>query len=213
VVLVVLVVAIGVLEPSFFAIASLEALMRQAAIFVLLCGGLTLIIMTGGIDLSYASLASLITVLLALWLPRYGAAALLFVLVLGVTAGALIGYVQAKTQVASFIVTLGAQGVFVALALVISGAATISVVGGYGLIAWINGQVLGVPTVAIIAIVFTALGWSALRWLPIGREIRAIGSAEKVAELSGIRPTLVRVVIFGVSGLCSVLGAIGLPRW
>jgi ribose transport system permease protein len=210
VVLVVLVVAIGVLEPSFFAIASLEALMRQAAIFVLLCGGLTLIIMTGGIDLSYASLASLITVLLALWLPRYGAAALLFVLVLGVTAGALIGYVQAKTQVASFIVTLGAQGVFVALALVISGAATISVVGGYGLIAWINGQVLGVPTVAIIAIVFTALGWSALRWLPIGREIRAIGSAEKVAELSGIRPTLVRVVIFGVSGLCSVLGAIAL---
>lgn len=209
-VLVALMIMVWLADPAFMTIDGLQAVALQASIILLLSAGQTLVIMTGAIDLSVASLTSLGTVLLALWLPDYGAPAVLFVVVLLAFTGMVQGYVQAKTQVPSFIITLGGLGIWHSLGLALSHASAITVSEGLDTIGWLNGVTLGIPNTALGALLVVAIGTAAAHWLPIGRYMRAMGGAERAALLSGISPTFVRVFVFGASGLSAALAATAL---
>src|SRR5688500_17817761 len=111
-VLVVLVLAVASREPSFLGAASMRALLEGAAPLLLLALGQTFVILIGGIALSVAVLASLGTVLLASWLPSAGTMGVLATLAATTLAGALNGAVSAYAQVPSFVVTLGAMGLW-----------------------------------------------------------------------------------------------------
>lgn len=206
-VLIGLMIMVWLADPVFLTVDSLQAITLQASIILLLSAGQTLVIMTGAIDLSVASLTSLGTVLLALWLPQYGAAAVLLVIVLMALAGSGQGYVQAKTQVPSFIVTLGGLGIWHSLGLTISGASTITVSQGLDTLGWLNGVTFGLPNPALAALVIVAVGTAITYWMPIGRYVIATGGAERASLLSGVSPTLVRVFVFGASGLSAGLAA------
>ncbi len=209
-VLLALIALVGAVHHSFLSIPSFEALAQDAAIFVLLAAGQTLVIMIGGIDLSVAALTSFLTVLLAIWLPRVGVGTLLVVLLLGVLIGALQGYVHAKTQIPSFIVTLGAMGLWDSAGLMASNASTIPLPNPPALLTWIQSDTGGVPNNFLLGVVVCALGWIGLRWLPIGRQIRAVGNSERAAAILGVNRTVVRVVVFAASGLSAGLAALAL---
>ena len=206
--LVILMLIVGGLQPSFLTIGSFRALTTDAALFVLLAAGETLVIMIGGIDLSIGALASLATVLLALWFPTYGLVAVLMVLLLAGALGAIQGYVHAVMQVPSFIVTLGAMGIWDSMALMASNASTISVAQGLGPLSWLNGSSLGVPNDFILGLVVVGFGWAMMRWLPIGRSVLAIGNAERAAVVAGVSATQVRVFVFAASGVSAGLAAL-----
>src|SRR5882757_1928781 len=130
-VLVLLVLLVASQRPSFLGPTSLRTLLEGAAPLLLLALGQTFVILTGGIDLSQAVLASFGTVLLAIWVPIGGPAGALAVLVALTLAGTLNGLVCAYAQIPSFVVTLGAMGLWAGVALAVSGSSTISITKGY----------------------------------------------------------------------------------
>ena len=209
-VLLALIALVGAVQRSFLSIPSFEALAQDAAIFVLLAAGQTLVIMIGGIDLSVAALTSFLTVLLAIWVPRIGVGALPVVLVLGGLIGATQGFVHAKTQIPSFIVTLGAMGLWDSAGLMASNASTVPLPTSPALLTWLESNTGGVPNNFLLGVIVCALGWAGLRWLPIGRQIRAVGNSERAAAILGVNRTAVRATVFGASGLSAGFAALAL---
>jgi ribose transport system permease protein len=208
-VLVVLVLAVASRQPSFLGAASLRALLEGAAPLLLLALGQTFVILIGGIDLSVAVLASLGTVLLASWLPSAGALGVLATLAATTLAGALNGAVSAYAQIPSFVVTLGAMGLWSGVALTVSGASTIPITEGYDTIFWLRDlRVAGLPVAAVLAVAAVVLAAALVRVLANGRALHAIGLAERAALMSGSRTPRMRVLAFALSGLCAGLAAV-----
>lgn len=137
-VLVALLAALGSFAPSFLSFYSLSVLAGELSVILLLATGQTIVILLGGIDLSMAALASLASVLIALSVPKAGAAGLLAVLALTTGIGAIQGFVHARAQIASFVVTLAGLGLWSGAALTIAHT-TIPVSLGYEVVGWLNG--------------------------------------------------------------------------
>jgi ABC-type xylose transport system permease subunit len=154
VLLIVLVLAISVRQPTFLGPMSLRTLAESTAPIALLALGQSLVILTGGIDLSVAVLASLGTVLLATWIDSFGVLAIVMMVVVITGAGLLSGFITAYAQVPSFVVTLGAMGLWSGVALAVSGASTISIGPNYSLIGWLTSvRVGGVALSVYLALV------------------------------------------------------------
>lgn len=194
----------GAMQPSFLSAYSLRVLAGESSIILVLAIGQTLVILLGGIDLSMAALASLTSVLLALALPVAGAPGLIGVLLLATLMGAAQGYIHARAQIPSFIVTLAGMGLFSGAALVI-GHTTIILQEGYETVSWLYGRIFGVPRPFAFAVGLLLVLLAALRWLPFGRHIYAIGLGELAALLSGVKVARTKIAVFAVSGLCAGL--------
>jgi ribose transport system permease protein len=202
--------------PRFFAGANLELMARQTAIVCTAALGMTMVIVSGGIDLSVGSVIALSTVVIALLLRADvdpGLAALG-----GIGAGAICGLVNGvlitRLRLISFIVTLG-------MAILVRGAAK-------GLAderrieapaTWLNdllrtlgrGEGLLVPPgIWIVAALAVAVGLT-LRYTRFGRHLFAIGSNERTARLCGVRITRVKVLVYTVAA--SLAGAAGVLQF
>jgi ribose transport system permease protein len=175
-ILVLLVLAFGVAEPSFLGAANLGNIGLQSAILLMLALPMTLIIMTEGLDLSMGAVLSLCGIVLALALLKgYGlpvalAAALAVGLAFGVANGALVAWLDLPP----FVVTLGTMGVAQGLALVVSDAQ--SVVGFGDAVSKLYGaQVLGVPFPVLVAAAAYALMHFLLYHTRFGAYVFALG--------------------------------------
>ncbi|MGD9508615.1 MAG: ABC transporter permease [Geminicoccaceae bacterium] len=195
-----LVAALGVFEPSFLSFYSLTVLAGESSVILLLATAQTVVILLGCIDLSMAALASLASVLIAFALPFAGLPGLLAVLGLTTGLGALQGFIHARAQVPSFVVTLAGMGLCSGAALAIS-PATIPVAAGYEIVGWLRGKLLGLPTAFVFAASLLVLLAALLRWMPLGRHVYAIGMGETAALLSGIRVARTKVLAFALTGL------------
>lgn len=211
-VLLALLAALGSFQPSFLSPYSLKVLAGESSAILLLATGQTLVILLGGIDLSMAALASLASVLLALGLPIGGVGTLAAALGLTTGIGALQGFIHARAQVPSFVVTLAGLGLWSGAALAIAHT-TLPVEAGYEVVGWLDGRTFGVSRAFLFGVAALLLIAAGLRWLPIGRQIHAIGLGEAAALLSGIRVARVKVLVFALSGLFSGLtGAVMVAR-
>jgi ribose transport system permease protein len=166
-VLMVLLAALGSFEPSFLSLYSLSVLAGESSVILLLAVGQTLVILLGGIDLSMAALASLASVLIALVLPSAGPLGLLGVLALTTGIGAAQGFVHARAQIPSFVVTLAGLGLWSGAALFIAHT-TIPVSEGYEVVGWLEGRTFRVPHAFAFGIAMLLVLMAMLRWLPIG---------------------------------------------
>lgn len=208
-VLVALVSFVTAVEPSFLETRSLEATAVQASPVLLLALGSTLVILIGGIDLSVAAMCSLCSVLLAKWLPQFGPiVGVLMVLALAAALGGLQGLIHAKTQIPSFVVTLGGLGIFSGAALRISDASSVPVLGNTQVLDWLQEESLGFPNVLLVVVLAFATLAAVMRFTPLGRQIYALGAAEPAARMSGVRATRVRVVAFALSGFFAAVAAL-----
>ena len=200
IVLVLLLAVLGWIEPSFLSLYSLRVLASESSVLIFLATGQTLVILLGGIDLSIAALASLASVLIALSVPSAGASGLIGVLALTTGIGAAQGYIHARTQVPSFVVTLAGLGLWSGIALVIA-PATIAVTAGYPVVGWLASRLFGVTASFALAVAVLVLLMVMIRWLPFGRYLYAIGKGEGAAIVSGIRVVRVKMLAFALSGL------------
>lgn len=207
VVLVALVVALGLFEPSFLSFYSLSVLAGESSIILLLATAQTVVILLGCIDLSMAALASLASVLIALALPSAGLAGVGGVLALTTAIGAAQGAIHAKTQVPSFVVTLAGLGLCSGAALAIS-PATIPVAGGYEWVGWLRLKLFNLPYSFLLAASLLVILGLGLRFLPFGRQVYAIGMGEAATLLSGVRVARVKIAAFALTGLFSGLAGL-----
>lgn len=208
--LVLLYCAIGLTSPSFFSEGSLRSVAMQAAPLVFLAAGLTPIILLGGIDLSLAALTSLSSVLFVKLLPPLGAGGLLLVLLITAGFGALVGFIHAVAQIPSFVVTLGALGLYGGLALFLSNATNEPLTENTELVTWTTTYIAGIPTSFLAAVIFVLIVWLTMKMFVYGRYTYAVGSSEAAALMSGIRSVRLRVGLFAIAGLSAGLAALPL---
>ncbi|GAA4966720.1 ABC transporter permease [Pseudonocardia tropica] len=200
---------VTVAEPAFVSGQSMLVVANQAVPIVLLGLGQMFVVLTGGIDLSAAAVTSLGTVVLALVLPGAGMLAVPLVLVALTLIGALTGLVGAYGQVPSFVVSLGALGLWGAVAMALSGNSTVYIDRNFEAISWLtNLGVASVSSSVLLTLVLVAVVGLAMRRLPGGNVFHLVGLAERAALLSGVRTRLVRVAAFALSGLFAGLAAI-----
>ena len=133
-------------------------------------------------------------------------------LAVGLICGVLNGLLIAKLKLPDFIVTLGTLSVFRGAALIYTNGQPI-----YGLPPEFRdlfaGQVLGVPTPVILALVVAALAFLLVRFTALGEQIVAVGGNEEAARLSGINIDGVKIVVYTLSGvLASLAGFVLIAR-
>ncbi len=218
----VFVIAIFALVPEirdrFLRFGNIKSVATQSVIVALGALGMTLVIISGGIDLSAASNIALSSVITAFainaGLPP--ALALLLGILTGGAVGLANGLLITRLRVVPFIVTLGMLGIGRGLAKWIAGNQKIDAP-----MSWVNELMARSPRpswlllapgiwVVIILAVFMAL---VLRHTVFGRHVFAVGSNEAAARLCGIRTGRIKIAIYAVSGLfCGLSGVMEFSR-
>ena len=197
---------LAVLEPHFLSAANLTNVVRQVSINGILAVGVTLVLLTGGVDLSLGSVVA-VSGVVAAHLAHPGAYPLAVPIAAGILAGAACGAVNGavvtRCGVPSFIATLGMMTAARGLALVLSDGRPVSNMSPA--LTRLAGDVAGVPIPALIlAAIAVAVAWM-LRNLRLGRYLYAVGGNELAALAAGIR---VRGVKFAAYALCGALSGL-----
>ncbi|MDF9867652.1 ribose transport system permease protein [Bacilli bacterium PM5-3] len=207
----VLFIALSILTDSFLTKDNLLQVLRQISINGLIAGGMTFVILTGGIDLSVGSIlgfSSMATVLMinsSIPLPI----AILLGLVIGGLAGVFNGFFIAKAKLQPFIVTLASMTILRGLTLVISGNKPVSVEASSELFAKIGqGHFLSIPIPVIILLIVYIIFWIILEKTKFGKKVYSIGGNEEVARLSGIKTDRVKIIIYALIGITCALSGI-----
>jgi ribose transport system permease protein len=194
---------------------NLANILRQLSEIGIIAVGMTLVILTGGIDLSVGSVLALSAVITAFGLMDWQlgvATTILLVLLTGLLTGMLNGIIVAKGKVQSFVVTLALMTIARGLALRISGMSSRNI--GFGKDAApesfsiIQSSPLGIPfpvyIFVFVVIVFSVM----LSKMKIGRYITIVGSNAEAARLAGIPVEQVRIFAFMCCGLMASMAGI-----
>ncbi|SFB99814.1 ribose ABC transporter membrane protein [Bacillus sp. OV322] len=210
--LLILLIIVSILNPSFLEPLNILNLLRQVAINALIAFGMTFVILTGGIDLSVGAILALSSSLSAGMIVA-GLDPILAIIVgcvLGGIMGMVNGILITKGKMAPFIATLATMTAFRGLTLVYTDGNPITGLGdNYLFQLFGRGYFLGIPVPAITMILAFAVLFFVLQKTPFGRKTYAIGGNEKAALISGIKVPRVKVMIYGLSGMLAALaGAI-----
>ncbi len=208
--LLIILIVVALTTPNFIAIDNFQNIAMQAAVLSIVAIGSTVVILTGGIDLSPGSMIALITMVLASLIKLDGfslVVAIPVALLCGALLGAVNGFFVAYLKIPSFIVTLAALSVFKGIALTIGGGTPIVSLSP-NLEAIFYGQILGIPLPFIYVVVLYTAAVIVLNHTVFGREIYAIGGNEVAARLSGIRIRRIRLLAFIIAGGCAAIGAV-----
>lgn len=210
-------------DGAFFKWDTHRDMLRHISVFGILACGMTLVIITAGIDLSVGSLLGISAVLFSLFSLQSGwppGLAILVCLGAGAALGTASGGLIARFKMQPFIVTLAMMVFARGLAKWISGGKKISTAvlqtdGTYKYIDvppvfdFINSKILN-ENLAVVSLIFFAcilICWIILSRLRWGRYIYAIGGNEEAARLSGIPVTFTKLLAYGLSGFfCAVAG-------
>ncbi|MFJ4844725.1 MULTISPECIES: ABC transporter permease [unclassified Streptomyces] len=214
-VLLAVVVVSSFVFPSFGTLANARNITVQASFLAVVALGMTLVIITGGIDLSVGSVFALGGVLAA-WASQYGLLpALLVPLAVCGLLGTVHGLLIARAGMAPFIVTLAgllaARGLL--LALTDEGATTYLVPRDSVFAELGQGTVGGFGYPVLIALVLFAAGGLVLQRTSFGQSLFAVGGSPDAATLMGLPVARTRVLVYAVSGLLAgFAGALNAAR-
>jgi ribose transport system permease protein len=205
-VLLLLCAGFAALSDSFFTGQNAAIITQQAAINIVLATGMTLVILTGGIDLSVGSVLA-VSAVVALMVSLTPLSWLSIPVALGVGAlfGLINGVLVAYVKLPPFIVTLGALTAVRGVARLVGQDSTIANTElPYAVIG--NGTILGVPYMVVIAFAVVGLAWLLLRRTVLGLHIYSVGGNPEAARLSGIPVSRILLFVYGCSGLLAGLG-------
>jgi ribose/xylose/arabinose/galactoside ABC-type transport system permease subunit len=206
--LVLLVVGNALLTPNFATAGNLWNVLLQVSTVVLVAVGMTLVIATGGIDLSVGSVMAVAAAIAAVNMDRGLAvaipAALAGALLVGLVNGALVA-------------RLGVQPIVVTLATLIAGRGLAQVISHDGELVTIaqptfsllgRGHVGPLPVQVIVAVIVVVLAALALRVTPFGRYVLAVGGRPAAARLAGVPVSRTIVTVYMASALLAGLAGL-----
>ena len=216
-----LVVVLSVIEPSFRAPSNLMNLLRQASFNGLIAFGMTLVILSDGIDLSVGSVFALSAIICAELLVSGMPAvlAVLIALVVGTALGAISGLLVTKGRLQPFIATLITMTAYRGVAKIITDGKPISQLansassGEFFFKAMGKGSVLiaetiKIPIPAIILVLAFLIVYFVLNKTTFGRRIYATGSNAKCANLVGVNTARIKIACYSISGFLSALAGL-----
>ncbi|TIU74676.1 MAG: ABC transporter permease [Mesorhizobium sp.] len=210
--LVLTVLVMGSIIPDFLSLSSLSDLARQFAEFGLVVLALTVVMISGGIDLSVASVFSLAVLFSLIGVNVYELpvpAVLAGILGMGMICGAINGVLIGYLRLRAFLTTLVSLIIFRSLYEIVFVRMSTSIMSGFSMSdLWVfigEGTVLGIPVSLVITLII-ALAWHlVLSRMRPGWRLTAVGGARRSAFNAGIN---VRFTLFSAYVLCSVLVAL-----
>ena len=196
-------------NPAFLEPENILNILRQNAVLGLLSVGMTIVIVSGGIDLSVGSILSFTSVLAVTLAGQGLAIAILVPTLAGVALGLVNGLIVARLRIAPFIATLAMLLALRGLTIAIFGEETVALTEGRdAFVAFGRATVFGLPIqVPIVAAAFVA-GFVLLRYTRFGRAVHAIGGSEDSARLLGLRVERVKTIVYAISGGCAGLAGV-----
>lgn len=203
--------------PDFLKVSNLLGVANQTAIYAIIAVGMTMVIITAGIDLSVGSLVALAAVCSAMLIRDWGGGtrAGLGVVILGSATGIAIcaavgifnGFMIKTFQMPPFIVTLGVMKMASGLAYRLSEGRSIPELPSSFF--WLGrGVTLGIPNPVLLMIVLYVIAHVVMSRMVFGRYVYAIGGNVEVARLSGVPVKRVLLTVYTISGALAGLGGI-----
>ncbi|MEM5776711.1 MAG: ABC transporter permease, partial [Anaerolineaceae bacterium] len=213
--LIAIVALFGFLRPEAFLTAdNAELILLQTAVVGTAALGMTLIIVSGGIDLSVGSNIALCTVAIALLLAHGvpASAAAMGGVLTGAAGGLLIALLVTRLDLAPFIVTLGMWGALRGLAKGLAGETMVTAPS-----TWLNGLLntltdqnrwMLVPPGVWLMLALAVLVSAALKYTRVGRHIYAVGSNDQTARLCGVPVERTKVILYTAAGVFAGLAGV-----
>ncbi|HEY6144862.1 MAG TPA: ABC transporter permease [Solirubrobacterales bacterium] len=194
---------------TFLTAGNILNILRQAAPVLIVAVAMTLVIITGGIDLSVGSQVALVNavaaIIMAAGVPSF--AAVVLMLMLGALIGLAQGWFIASEKMEPFIVTLAGLSIIRGLALWLTQGYSIPIADAPGFFWLGRGDLLGIPVPALIAVLVAAAGFVTLRSTLYGRRVVAVGSNLEAARRVGMPSNRILASVYVVSGIaCAIAG-------
>lgn len=208
-ILLVIVLLFALLNGNFLRPNNLLNILRQASINIVLAAGMTLVILTGRIDLSVGSILATTAVisLMVSLNPAIASFSLVIPLLAGLLMGVLNGVLIAYVKLPFFIVVLGSMTALRGASYLLANGTTL--INNDLNFAWIGNAYLGpLPWLVVIALAVIAIMWFILRKTVLGVHIYAVGGNAAAARLTGINVSFVIVFVYAISGLLSGLAGV-----
>ncbi|RCW22710.1 monosaccharide ABC transporter membrane protein (CUT2 family) [Ciceribacter lividus] len=217
--LIVMLIFFSLASDKFLQTSNLIGILQATSVNGVLAVAVTMVIITGGIDLSVGTLMTFTAVIAGVVLTYLG-----MPLPLGIVAaigtGALCGFVSgtliARMKIPPFIATLGMMLILKGLSLVISGTKPIYFNGTPGFSQISTGSLIGtvvpflpIPNGVLVLFVLAVFVAFILNRTALGRYTFALGSNEEAARLSGVNTDFWKVCVYSLSGgICGIAGLI-----
>ncbi len=208
-ILVIFLIAMAFLSDRFFTFKNLTNVGRQISLNAILALGMTLVIISGGIDLSVGGVCALGCCVCAKILNSTGSSllAIAVVLLIGLAVGAFNGFVVSKTGIAPFIVTLSTVSIIRGITLVMTNASPMPISNAaFKFIG--QGTLLGIPFPIYITLILAVITAFVMNKTVFGRYVYAIGGNERSAVVAGIQVKKVKISVYMVSGFLAAFTAI-----
>lgn len=205
-----IIIVFAILSPYFLSVKNLMNIGQFTAINGVAATAMTLVLISGGLDVSIGSIGALCSVIMASFIPVSGSGAVIIPICLGV--GLLCGFFNAAlitwVNVNPLIVTLGTMSIFRGVAFLITNGRSVAL-KNTSLSFLGRGFLFGVIPVSLIIMVVCILIFSfLLRKTVFGRKIYSIGGNEHASHLAGISVNNVKMGIYVLSGLMASISGI-----
>lgn len=208
--LIVFMAVISLLDDNFLSTRNLKNLLLASFPLMMVAFGQTLIILTGGIDLSLGKIVALTNVVcVTMMKPEHSmgvAAAIIVSLAVGAACGGLNGLLVTKGKLAPIIVSLATSSVFGGLALFV-----LPIPGGrihMGFARILNGDLAGIPIVLLMIAAVAAGLRIVTNQTPFGKAIRAVGGNENAAYWTGVKVGRTKMLTYLLAGILCAAGGI-----
>ena len=214
VILIALFVFFSLMNQQFIAYNNISTMLKNMVLTGVLALGLTPLMIARGLDISFGSSISMISVIMAL-LYTFGGMNLWLVLIIGVLIATFIGFINGliieSFDLIPIILTLGMMAILQALALVIANtfAETYSILMLTDQLYYFATRTFfKIPYPLLVLIVMTAVYWFILAKTKVGRTIYLIGANPTVAKLSGVKVKKVKILLYTFMGMATGIGAV-----
>ena len=198
-------------DRGFAAPGNLLAVTADTMTLFLMAAGATLVIMTGGIDLSVQAVASMTSCIVAVLVPEWGLIAVFVALAAGALSGLASGVVTVYLRIPSFIANLAIGGIVTTVAYVVSDTRSVLIARDVSnrWLGWASGPTpLGINAEILVGLVSLIVLTVLLQRTQFGRRLRAVGAQERAVIASGIDVNRIKLLTFVISGFMAGLAGV-----
>lgn len=206
-----LMVVLSLVSDRFLTVDNLTNVLWSVCLIGIMTTGAIYAPITGGIDLSVASMAALAGILANVFMNTLGMnwiVAILLTLVIGAGIGWLNGVVTTKFLVPAFIVTMAAKTYLFGVAMLVSNGDQITIMEPAPFLQIGIGKVLGIPIPIYIMFILVILSHILLKKTVFGRRAIAVGANEVSAKLTGVNPDRTRIIVYTLSSVTATIAGI-----
>ena len=211
VVLIILCIILSVLKPAFYSSFNVSTLIRTISWTTIVAFGQTLVLLTGGIDLSVAGMAGMSGILSAWFMVNMGIppfVVITCVLILAFLCGCLNGILITKIGMIPFIVTLATGQIFTGVIYVITQGHPILGIPESAINLG-QGMLFGfIPYPTIAMILLCVILSYVMKYVPFGRYVYAVGGNKTAATIAGVKSDKITILVYGISAVMASVGGI-----